>query len=204
MTKTNEEDQSLEIAEYTSGTRLTDLTIVKGARHCRIVNEAGDIVFRTTNLRDAQAYLDLVEENRRLMFLMEARGIAPHRIYLLESGENVDDVVIVAKAGSDSVVVRSLRDGLEQIVELDDLRQLPEADYFIGTDRPAEIVHVSVRVDRESDAAVIVTHRDPDEARSLRDQWRKAGSEAEIDTVVPPFWSDKDAVVFGDEVIIQE
>jgi hypothetical protein len=184
-------------------TKLSDLKVIKGARHCRIVDENGEIIFRTTNLRDAEAYLSLVSENRRLEFLLEARGIAPHRIYLLDLGDKIEDVVIVAKAGADCVVVRSLYDGHEQVVELEELKQLPEADYFLGTERPPEVIHVSVRVDRESDAAVIATHREKAEARTLRDVWRKAVYETDTDTSNPPMWSDKDMVIFAEEVVIQ-
>ena len=87
------------------------LAIKRGKRHCKIVdtNNKNEVIFRTTNLRDAEHYLDLIEERDRLQTLLDARGIAPHRIYLLALDETkrgrvnaekvpAAEVVIVAKA----------------------------------------------------------------------------------------------------------
>ena len=67
------------------------LAIKRGKRHCKIVdtNNKNEVVFRTTNLRDAEHYLDLIEERDRLQTLLDARGIAPHRIYLLALDETI-------------------------------------------------------------------------------------------------------------------
>lgn len=189
---------------YESEANLKDLKIVKGARHCRIVDEQGEIVFRTTNLRDAEAYLTLVEENRRLHHLLDSRGIAPHRIYTLDSGEDDDEVVIVAKAGADSVVVRHLTDGREEIVDLDEVKGIPEANYFIGSEKPVEAVNVAVRVDVENESAMLVVHRSPDALRATRENWRRASFESDRSAESPVDWSDNGVLVFYDEVLIDE
>ena len=183
---------------------LKDLKIIKGARHCRIINEKGETVFRTTNQRDAEAYLMLVEENRRLHGLLESRGIAPHRIYLLEHGEANDEVVIVAKASSDTVVVRHLIDGGEEVVDLDDVKPIPEADYFIGTEKPKEEVQVSVRIDQDNETAEIQVHRGNDSARSLRESWRRASYEADKASEISPSWSENGCFVFQDTLFIED
>jgi hypothetical protein len=183
---------------------LKDLKIVKGARHCRIIDEDDNTVFRTTNQRDAEAYLRLVEENRRLHRLLEARGVAPHRIYLLEQGESPIEVVIVAKASPDTVVVRHLQDGREEIVDLDDVRDLPEADYFSGSEIPRETVHVSVRLDTESEMVMIAAHRSGDSARDLRETWRRASFEPDREDMIAASASGDSAVIFTHELEVED
>lgn len=183
---------------------LKDLTIIKGARHCRIVDADNEIVFRTTNLRDAEKYLELVEENRRLQHLLEARGVAPHRIYWLDGDESHDEVVIVAKSDTDSVVVRHLHDGHEEVVDLDDVIPVADVDYFIGAEAPMEIIHVSVRYDRDAEQALVRVHRSPEAARNVELYWRRASYEREKGDEVAPSWSDKDCLIFSDEVVVEE
>ena len=202
MTTNNQDNPEQDFHEFSVS--LSDLKIIKGARHCRIVNTEGDIIFRTTNLRDAEAYLSLVEENRRLHHLMEARGIAPHRIYLLEHGESDDEIVIVAKAGVDSVVIRHLNDGREEVVDLDDVMPIPEADYFTGSDRPVEEVVVSIRIDQDTEAAAIRVHRSSDEARGIRESWRRVSFENDKGSEVSASWSENGCLVFYDQVVIEE
>lgn len=140
-----------------------DLRIESGSRHYRIKNDEDEIVFRTTNLRDAETYLDLVEENDRLHRLLEARGIAPHRIYLLSeeeehrgdaasSGHLANEVVIIAKADDkEAVVVRHLDDGREEIVDLEELEPIRGGVYLQATEVQEEVAHVVVRFPRDYD-----------------------------------------------------
>lgn len=161
------------------------LTIDKGSRHCKILNQDGDVVFRTTNLRDAEKYLDLVEERDRLQRLMKARGIAPHRIYFLppevakagavESPESIDhakEVVIVAKADHESVVVRHLDDGTEQIVDLEDLEPIEGGTYLQSSGVTMPKIHV---VARESplpeEPLSICALATADKAEDRADEW---------------------------------
>ncbi len=153
-------------------------------------------------MKDAD-YNKLVEENRRLHKLLEARSIAPHRIYALE-GEGPNEFVIVAKAGDSTVVVRNLQDGREQIVELDEILETPEADYLLGAEKPVETVHVSIRLDRETDGAQILIHRNADSARVARDVWRRASFEPEKNDMIAAAWTDDKALVYTDEVIIED
>ncbi len=183
---------------------LKDMKIVKGARHCRIVDNDGEILFRTTNLRDAEAYLALVEENRRLQHLLETRGVAPHRIYILEGGDPDDEIVIVAKAGSEAVVVRHLADGREEVVELDEVKAIPEANYFIGASKPVEEINISVRYDQDAEVALIRAHRSTDSARSLREAWRRASFESDKSVETSPSWSENGCTIFSDMVVIED
>jgi hypothetical protein len=183
---------------------LKNLKIIKGARHCRIVDDSDEIVFRTTNLRDAEAFLRLVEENRRLHRLLEARGIAPHRIYLLENSDSSDEVVIVAKAGPDAVVVRHLDDGREEGVDLDEIKDLPEADYFFASEKPLETIHVSVRFDPEVEGALISAHRSQEGARATRDVWRRASFEPDKEDLHTASWTTDNAVVFAEDIELED
>lgn len=139
------------------------LRIESGSRHYRIKNEDDEIVFRTTNLRDAETYLDLKERNDRLQRLLSARGIAPHRIYLLSEDENhrgdaasgkhlANEVVIVAKADdAEAVVVRHLEDGREEIVDLEELEPIRGGVYLQASEMQEALAHVVVRVPRDYD-----------------------------------------------------
>jgi hypothetical protein len=183
---------------------LSDLKIIKGARHCRIVNLDDEIVFRTTNLRDAEAYLGLVEENRRLQHLMDSRGIAPHRIYLLENGDKNDEVVIVAKAGSETVIVRHLTDSREEVVDLDEVLPIPEADYFIGSEKPQQEVSVSVRIDQDTEMATLRIHANPEDARRVREAWRRASFEVDKTSEISASWSENGKCVFYDQIVVED
>lgn len=185
-------------------TALKDLKIEKGARHCRIVSDQGEIIFRTTNLRDAESYIGLIEENRRLHHLLEARGIAPHRIYTYEGSDAAGEVVIVAKAGPDAVIIRHLSDGREEAVDLDDVQPLADVDYLIGSEAPVEMVHVAVRMDRDAEAALVRVHRTSEASRNTELFWRRASYEREKEDEVSAVWSDKDCVVFRDEVVVED
>ncbi len=172
----------------TDGLSYKNLTIERGARHCRILDEAGETVFRTTNLRDAQHYLSMIEENDRLLRLLEARGMAPHRIYLLAADEdkrgrvNFEDipakeVVIVAKAENDSVVVRHLDDGKEEIVDLEEIEPIEGGSYLQASEVQDEVVHVMLRYDRDSEVAQVAVFRTSENAGDLAAEWQ-SGEEA--------------------------
>lgn len=159
------------------------LTIDRGSRHCKIIDEEGEVVFRTTNLRDAETYLDMIEENDRLHRLLEARGIAPHRIYLLsadhdhrgkvnEGGHPAKEVVIVAKADDEAVVVRHLDDGREEIVDLLELEPIEGGAYLQASDITDETVHVVVRFDhREEESTSVIALRTAEKAEEIVEDW---------------------------------
>lgn len=165
-----------------------NLTIERGARHCRILDESGETVFRTTNLRDAQHYLSLIEENDRLLRLLDSRGMAPHRIYLLAADEDkrgrvnfenvpAKEVVIVAKADNEAVVVRHLEDGKEEIVDLEEIEPIEGGSYLQASEVQDEVVHVILRYDRDSEIAQVAVYRTGDNASELATEWQ-SGEEA--------------------------
>ncbi len=189
------------------------LTIIRGKRHCKIINEANDVVFRTTNVRDAEHYLDLIEENDRLLKLLEARGVAPHRIYLLATDENMrgrvnlegvpaSEVVIVAKA-DDALVVRHLSDGREEIVDNEELEPIEGGSYLQGPEVTEESVHVVVRYDRDKETAAISTLRTTDTLDDLVSAWTTGdapGSEYGVELVQ----SEGDILVYSGEASIED
>lgn len=192
------------------------LKIKRGKRHCKIINtEKGDeIVFRTTNLRDAEEYLELLEERDRLQKLLDSRGIAPHRIYLLAVDKTkrgrvnteklpASEVVIVAKADDDAVVVRHLEDGREEIVELDELEPIDGGSYLQGPEATEEIIQVVIRYDREGETAAVASFREPESADELTSYWNSGetpGSEymASLDQ------SEGDVLLFRAEVSLED
>lgn len=161
------------------------LTIIRGKRHCKIIdkNNGDEVVFRTTNLRDAEEYLNLLEEKDRLQALLDARGIAPHRIYLLAVDESkrgrvnqeeqvaASEVVIVAKANDDAVVVRHLNDGREEIVDLEEIDPIEGGSYLQGPDVTDESVHLVLYYDRETEAASVAAFREAAPAENLVGAW---------------------------------
>jgi len=167
------------------------LTIESGSRHYRIENEEGEVVFRTTNQRDAETYLDLVEKVDRQQRLLQARGIAPHRIYLLadeeeKRGHGVDDrylaseVVIVAKADDEeAVVVRHLEDGKEEIVDLEELEPIRGGVYLQSSEMENKVVQIISRVPRNLDpgededveSVSITACKDEESAETIVDDW---------------------------------
>ncbi|MEC9441695.1 MAG: hypothetical protein VYE40_11375 [Myxococcota bacterium] len=165
------------------------LAIKRGKRHCKIVdtNNKNEVIFRTTNLRDAEHYLDLIEERDRLQTLLDARGIAPHRIYLLALDETkrgrvnaekvpAAEVVIVAKADDDAVVVRYLDDGREEIVDLEELEPIDGGSYLQGPEVTDESVYVLVRFDRENDSMCVAVSREEEGLSNFVTSW--TGEEA--------------------------
>jgi len=198
------EDERKETSSEESNLRLKDLKIDKGARHVRILDEDGETVFRTTNVRDAERFLELVEENRRLHHLLEARGIAPHRIYRVDGDEHRQEVAIVAKHGADSVVVRNLADGREDIVDLEDVLPIADVDYHIGSEAPVETVHISVRVDRENEVAILCANRSFEGARTAEASWRKSTFDVEKADQVPASWTSSDCVIFTEEIVLED
>lgn len=192
------------------------LLIKRGKRHCKIVDTTNDdeVVFRTTNLRDAENYLGLIEERDRLMTLLDARGVAPHRIYLLAVDEtkrgrvNVDDVaavevVIVAKANDAAVVVRHLNDGREEIVDLEELEPIDGGSYLQGPDVTDESVHMVLRYDRETEAASIIAMRDGELVGETVMKWSgpdSPGSEYSATVTV----AEGDVLIYQAEVSLED
>lgn len=191
------------------------LTIKRGKRHCQIVDKDDEIIFRTTNLRDAENYLNILEENDRLHRLLDARGIAPHRIYLLAADEtkrgrvSLDgiaskEVVIVAKAPDGALVVRHLEDGREEIVDFDDIEPIEGGAYLQGPDVIDEIVHVVVRIDKESnDQLSVSAFRSVERLDEALVEWSKEehpGSEY----VASAAHAEGDIIVWRAEVSIED
>lgn len=191
------------------------LTIDRGSRHCKILNEDGEVVFRTTNLRDAETYLDMIEENDRLHRLLEARGIAPHRIYLLgadpehrgkvnDKGYPAKEVVIVAKADDEAVVVRHLDDGREEIVDLLELEPIEGGAYLQASDITDETVHVVVRYDREQESASVIALRTAEKAEEIVEDWAEADEApgSEYSTVL--YETEGDVQLYRAEVSVED
>lgn len=196
------------------GKSYAGLTIIRGKRHCKIVDEANEVVFRTTNLRDAEHYLEMIEENDRLQRLLDARGIAPHRIYMMAIDESqrgqpldidqtpVTEVVIVAKADNETVVVRHLEDGREEIVDLDEIEPISGGSYLQGPDVTDETVHVVMRYDREREQASVAAFRSEDEIDPLIVEWlgEEAPGSEYASTLVQ---SEGDLLIYRVEVSVE-
>jgi hypothetical protein len=190
------------------------LTIKRGKRHCQIVDKDDEIIFRTTNLRDAENYLNILEENDRLHRLLDARGIAPHRIYLLAADEtkrgrvSLDgipskEVVIVAKAPDGALVVRHLEDGREEIVDFDDIEPIEGGAYLQGPDVIDETVHVVLRLDKENDQTSVSAFRSIERLEEALAEWTKEehpGSEY----AASPVHAEPDLIVWRAEVSIED
>lgn len=202
------------MTEEEIGKSYRGLTILRGKRHCKIVDEANEVVFRTTNLRDAEQYLELMEENDRLQRLLDARGIAPHRIYFLARDEahrgRVDmsehvpssEVVIVAKA-EDGVVVRHLEDGREEIVDLDELEAIEGGSYLQGPEVTDETVHVLLRFDRETESAHMIAFRTPDQLETILPDW--SGEESPGSEYIATLtMAESDVMIYRAEVSIED
>lgn len=191
------------------------LTIERGKRHCKILDEEGNVFFRTTNLKDARQFLRLLKERDRLETLLESRGIAPHRIYLLAADEekrgrvNLEglpaiEVVIVAKSEDGGLVVRHLEDGKEEIVDPEELEAIEGGPYLRASEVQDEIMHVVLRFNREAEGAHVAVYRTEESAKELSDYWLTAeeppGSEyeAQVDS------AEGDALLFRAEVIVED
>jgi len=206
------------------------LRIESGSRHYRIKNGEDEIVFRTTNLRDAETYLDLVEENDRLHRLLEARGIAPHRIYLLSEEEEhrgdatsgkhlANEVVIVAKADDrEAVVVRHLDDGREEIVDLEELESIRGGVYLQASEMKQAQSHVVVRFprdydpeaedddDEETNRVTVAAGADEEIAEQFVDDWLNLEEEQTPDSEYTAVLAEEteDALIFRAETEVQE
>lgn len=164
---------------------IAGLTIDKGQRHCRVLDQNGKTVFKATSVKDAEHYVELRDELLNLRMLLESRGIAPHRIYLLAHDEEkrgrvyldnapASEVVITAKSG-DGVVIKHLHDGREEIVDLDELEAIHGGAYLRASEIHDEAVHVVVRFDREEDSYISVgVFREKDNADDLLEVWQRA------------------------------
>ncbi|MFB6263020.1 MAG: hypothetical protein ABEL76_05265 [Bradymonadaceae bacterium] len=203
-----------------------DLSIESGSRHYRIKNDEDEIVFRTTNQRDAETYLDLVEENQRLQRLLEARGVAPHRIYLLSEEEEhrgeassgkylADEVVIVAKADDEeAVVVRHLESGKEEIVDLEELEPIQGGVYLQATEMADTTAHVVVRFPREFDpedeedpeTVEVAAAADEEVAEQIVDDWLNLEDDQEPESKFTAVLAEntEDHLIFRAEADLQE
>lgn len=191
------------------------LTIERGARHCKILDENDEVVFRTTNLRDAQEYLGLVEERDRLQRLLDARGVAPHRIYLLAADEDkrgrvnleavpAKEVVIVAKASDESVVVRHLDDGKEEIVDLEEIEPIEGGSYLHASEVQEETMHVLLRYDREHETAHIALFRALENSEELTADWHHTEEAPGTEYAAVLTHSEGDIMIYRAEASIED
>jgi hypothetical protein len=202
------------------------LSIESGSRHYRIEDEEGEVVFRTTNQRDAETYLELKEKVDRQQRLLKARGIAPHRIYLLadeedKRGHGVDDrylaseVVIVAKADDEeAVVVRHLEDGKEEIVDLAELEPIRGGVYLQASQMQEQVVQIISRVPRNLDpgededveSVSITATTDEDSAETIVDDWLNLedDEEPESDFTAVLAEATEDELIFRAEADVTE
>lgn len=191
------------------------LRVERGERHCKIIDDQGEVVFRTTNLKDARTYLKVLQERDHLQTLLESRGIAPHRIYLLAADEdkrgrvNLDgvaanEVVIVAKSEDGGLVVRHLEDGKEEIVDMEELEAIEGGPYLRASEVQDEVMHVALRFNRETEGAHIALFRASDTAQDQIDEWKSAeeppGSEYEAYVES----SEGDLLIFRAEIIVED
>ena len=192
------------------------LTIERGKRHCKIVDEEGEVAFRTTNLRDARKYLRLLKDRDRLETLLESRGIAPHRIYLLAADEekrgrvNLDgvpaiEVVIVAKSEDGGIVVRHLEDGKEEIVDIEEIEAIEGGPYLRASEVQDEVMHVVMRFNRESEeGAHVAVFRTENTAEDIADFWESAEEPPGTEYAASMETSEGDALIYRASVIIED
>lgn len=160
------------------------LTIERDKRHAKIVDEEGEVTFKTTNIGDAERYLELLEERDRLKQLLESRGIAPHRIYLLAADEEkrgrvnqeelpAHEVVIIAKTDDGGLVVRHLDDGKEEIVDPEELEPIEGGSYLRASDVQDEVLHALIRFDPadEEQPAHVALFRSEEMCEEIGDYW---------------------------------
>ncbi len=194
------------------------LTIERGKRHSKIVDEDGEVVFRTTNLRDARKYLRLLQERDELQQLLEARGIAPHRIYLLAADEEkrgkvnregvpAREVVIIAKTDDGGLVVRDLESGREEIVDPEELEPIEGGSYLRASDVQDEVMYVLFRyrrVNQEEEEAHVRLFRSAASAEEYADYW-----EAEIEAPESEYEArldsdENDVKIYRADVIVDD
>ncbi len=194
------------------------LTIERGKRHTKIVDEDGEVAFRTTNLRDARKYLRLLKERDELKQLLDARGIAPHRIYLLAADEEkrgrvnregvpAREVVIIAKTDGTGLVVRDLESGREEIVDPEELEPIEGGSYLRASDVQDEVMHVLFRyrrVNEEEEEAHMRLFRSEASADEYAGYW-----EAEIEAPESEFEAsldsdENDVKVYRADIIVDD
>ena len=211
----------MHVSDDTERMSYSGLTIEKGKRHSKIVDDSGEVVFRTTNLRDARKYLKLLKERDQLQQLLESRGIAPHRIYLLAADEEqrgkvnakgvpAKEVVIVAKTDDGGLVVRHLGDGKEEIVDPEELESIEGGSYLRASEVQDETMHVLMRVQRvfEEDGEETKTHvalfRTAEMANEVAGFWEgdveMPGSEYEASQES----GERDVLVFRADIIVED
>jgi hypothetical protein len=190
-------------------------TIERGARHCKIVDDKDEVIFRTTNLRDAQEYLALIEERDRLQRLLDSRGVAPHRIYLLAADEDkrgkvnlegvpAKEVVIVAKASDESVVVRHLDDGREEIVDLEEIEPIEGGSYLHASEVQDESFYVLLRYDREHETAHLALFRAKENADELTTEWQTTEEAPGTEYAATLVHSEGDMLIYRAEASIED
>ena len=197
------------------------LTIERGKRHPRIVDEDGEVVFKTTNLKDARKYLKLLEERDRYEQLLDSRGIAPHRIYLLALDEEkrgrvnredlpAHEVVIVAKTDTGALVVRRLEDGKEEIVDPEEIEPIEGGQYLKAADVQEQLLHVVMRFDPadEEQPAHVALFRDEELAEEIAEYWFE-----EIDEYPPEEYEasvehsneeERTDLIYTAEIVVEE
>lgn len=191
------------------------LVIERGARHCKILNEEGEVEFRTTNLRDAQRFLELLEERDRLQKLLDSRGIAPHRIYLLAAEEEkrgrvnlegapAKEVVIVAKSEDNGLVVRSLADGKEEIVDMDELEAIEGGPYLQASEVQDETMLALIRYDREAETAHLALFRTQEGADEMAGEWAKVEENPGTEYQALVANSEGDVILYRAEATVED
>gem|GEM_PF-1556282 len=184
LTIQNNNRRQANVASNNEQMSYDGLTIERGKRHTKIVDEDGEVVFKTTSLKDARQYLELLEERDRYEKLLDSRGIAPHRIYLLAADEEkrgraiqeglaAHEVVIMAKTDHNALVIRHLDDGKEEIVDPEELEPIEGGSYLRASDVQDEVLHVLMRFDpgHEDKPAHVALFRDEEMAEEIGEFW---------------------------------
>ncbi len=194
------------------------LTIEKKKSSTTIVDEDGEVVFRTTNIGDAQKYLELLKERDEYKTLLESRGIAPHRIYLLASDKSkrgkvnreklpAKEVVIIAKTDMGALVVRDLDTGKEEIVDPEELEPIEGGSYLRASDVQDEVMHALIRyrqLNEEDREVHLRLFRSEDSAEEYAEYWEAEEEPPGSEYEASQDSSEEGIYVYRADVIVED
>lgn len=199
-------------------TAYDGLTIANAEQGTNIVDENGEVVFQTSNREDAQKYLELLRERDQYQQLLESRGIAPHRIYLLAADKDkrgrvnaeslpAKEVVIIAKTDLGALVVRDLETGKEEIVDPEELEPIEGGSYLRASDVQDEVMHALIRyrqLNEEDREVHLRLFRSEDSAEEYAGYWEAEEEAPGSEYEASQDSSEEGIFVYRADVIVED